>query len=627
MNHDNSNWQKPKTTKVYLQHPLAERIALLCPDFKLLNLPLIDNGTHVGQNGVGAIVLCGSNMEAFDLDNTVFERPENEYPIYKVKNNSGFDISMESFADDSRNCTIFFKIEIENNNDYIVNDSIGIMPRSGQEKYMLNQHQEGYSPYRPNYKNWFMLKRTWKNLNSNISASDMGCLYVCSNNAIQKWVTDSINGHSFAASDYFHIDFSLNPGEKSIIYGALKANESIDDFSYETERKKSLDSWQNLASKIKVKPNIEDTGIQTIYKHLAIQCAQMLSRYENSELVTTRQGDIGRFVWPYEGAQVLMMLDKIGLNDHTFDAYCCFFKRWFINDGEEKGKIIGSAGWENFTGSVLWGVCNHLLCNKSQNEFNEFLPYIISMRDYIDKKRNSPRESGYKGIFPSGKGSDWAEVGQFWTFTDSHNVRALEEMVKMLEFYHSDELIKTKAIYEDYHKIICDIRDSLHSEHIDDDTYILPHMLGQDFEDTENYSYYTDGAPYLLYTGFIEPGSNLMRQMENFFVKRGQFHDGLTGRMTSCCSMWDEAYFGGYGDVWYTMQSEVYWLKAWLACGEREKAKQTLDAMYKYGMTDEFIVSERYCSINPWYCPWQPNGSGSARMIEMMLAFYGETEC
>ena len=41
MSHDKCNWQKPKTTKVYLQHPLAERIALLCPDFKLLNLPLI----------------------------------------------------------------------------------------------------------------------------------------------------------------------------------------------------------------------------------------------------------------------------------------------------------------------------------------------------------------------------------------------------------------------------------------------------------------------------------------------------------------------------------------------------------------------------------------------------------
>ena len=78
-----------------------------------------------------------------------------------------------------------------------------------------------------------MLKRTWKNIDSNVSASDMGGLYVRSDNATQKWVVDSLNGHSFAASDYFHIDFTLNPGEKSVIYGALKASEKVCEFDYE----------------------------------------------------------------------------------------------------------------------------------------------------------------------------------------------------------------------------------------------------------------------------------------------------------------------------------------------------------------------------------------------------------
>ncbi len=620
-------WQRPKTTKVYLQHPLSERLALLCPDFKILNLPLIDNGTHVGQNGVGAIVLCGENMTSFDLDKTEFERVEGEYPIYTVHNKSKCSVSMESFADDSRNTTIYFKIKIKNDTAETISDSIGIMPRSGQEKYMLNQHQEGYSPYRPNYKNWFMLKRTWKKLDENNASSNMGFLCVKCVNAVLKWIADSRSGHKFAASDYFHIDYTLKPDENAVIYGALRANEPIIAFDYDSERVKSLNKWKNLSKKVQIKPNTNNDESQTIFRHLALQCAQMLSRYEGSDLITTRQGDIGRFVWPYEGVQVLMMLDKIGLDEHTSDAYRYYFKRWFVSDGEDKGKILSNAGWENFTGSVLWGVSNHLLHSKSEEEFNEFLPYIIAMRDYIDKKRNLPRDTGYKGIFPVGKGSDWAETGQFWTFTDAHNVRALKETVKMLEYFDHNELQKTLEIYNEYHKVICDIRDQLHKEHLQDDDYILPHMLGQKFEDTENYSYYTDGAPYLLYTGFIEPDSKLMKQMENFFVKRGQFENGLTGRMTSCSSMWDEAYFGGYGDVWYTMQSETYWLKAWLECGERDKAKQTLDAMFKYGMTREYIVSERYCSINPWYCPWQPNGSGSARMIEMLLAFYGEVEC
>jgi len=202
----------------------------------------------------------------------------------------------------------------------------------------------------------------------------------------------------------------------------------------------------------------------------------------------------------------------------------------------------------------------------------------------------------------------------------------LEAMCKCLKLFESSEYTATKEMCDDYRKTLENIRDELYSGHENDDMYILPHELGIPFEDSENYSYYTDGAPYLLYTGFIEYGSKMMQQMENFFVKRGQFEKGLTGRMTSCSSMWDEAYFGGYGDVWYTMQSETYWLKAWCGCKEYQKAKTTLDAMLYYGMTEEMVVSVRYCSINPRYSPWQPNGSGSARGIEMLLEYFGEVE-
>jgi hypothetical protein len=241
------------------------------------------------------------------------------------------------------------------------------------------------------------------------------------------------------------------------------------------------------------------------------------------------------------------------------------------------------------------------------------------MRDWIDKKRREPREGGYSGIFPCGVGSDWSERGQFWTFTDSHNCMALRSMCEALRMHSSDEYDRTKSILDEYSARIIEIRDMLYMGHENDESYILPHLLGVPFEDSENYSYYTDGAPYLLYTGFIEPGSNLMTKMERFFRQRGQFERGLTGRMTSCSSMWDEAYFGGYGDVWYTMQSETYWVKAWMASGEKEKALEALNACLTYGMTEQFIVAERYCSINPWYNPWQPNGSGTSRVIEMML--------
>ena len=41
------------------------------------------------------------------------------------------------------------------------------------------------------------------------------------------------------------------------------------------------------------------------------------------------------------------------------------------------------------------------------------------------------------------------------------------------------------------------------------------------------------------------------------------------------------------------------------------------------GMTPEFVTSERYCSTDPWYSPWQPNASGSAVLAEMLLNYFG----
>ena len=616
-------WKRPKTTKVYLHRPLSERICVLCPDFKLLTLPLLDNGTHVGQPGVGMLFLHGRDAVGFDLDETRYRKVECGLPIYEVINRGEVVTRVEAFAGGERNATVYFKVTLENDSDRRVESSIGLLPRSGQEKYMVNQHQEGYSPYRPNEKNWYMLKRTWEKTSDLTAESDMGYLRVSAQGLTVNWITDSKSRHSFAAADYFEVSYRLEAGESISFTGALRANEPIADFVYDEMRAECVAFWQTMKEKIKYLPDTSDERYLDIYRHAVIQCTQMLARYEGQERITVRQGDVARFVWPYEGAQVLVNLERAGITEYSADAYRGYFERWLVKDGEDKGKIGSTAGWENFTGSVIWGLSEHLKNVDSREEFDEFLPYLIMMRDWIERRRQEPRDEGYDRIFPCGKGSDWSEQGQFWTFTDSHNCMALRSMCEALKKYDSPEYEATKAILDDYSEVIEDIRDLLFRGHEEDEYYILPHMLGIPFEDSENYSYYTDGAPYLLYTGFIEPGSEIMKKMEAFFRIRGQFEKGLTGRMTSCASMWDEAYFGGYGDVWYTMQSETYWIGAWCASGERNKAKESLDACLYYGMTEENIVAERYCSINPWYNPWQPNGSGSSRVIEIMQMYFG----
>ena len=113
----NESWQRPKTNKLYLHPPLSERICLMCPDFKLLTLSLLDNGTHVGQPGAGIIFLHGKYNRFFDMEKTFFRSVTPSEPIYQMENHEEYTVKIEAFCDFERNPHIFFKAEIVNDTD------------------------------------------------------------------------------------------------------------------------------------------------------------------------------------------------------------------------------------------------------------------------------------------------------------------------------------------------------------------------------------------------------------------------------------------------------------------------------------------------------------------------------
>ena len=110
--------------------------------------------------------------------------------------------------------------------------------------------------------------------------------------------------------------------------------------------------------------------------------------------------------------------------------------------------------------------------------------------------------------------------------------------------------------------------------------------------------------------------------MENFYRDIGFLDDehGLAGRMTNDACGAD----GLYGNVYYTGVPEILWIEAWQKRGEQDKADAYTRGMLRYNVTPEFIVSERYSSVDPWFTPWQPNASGSGRLCQLLLDYYGE---
>lgn len=614
----------PRTARVYLQPPLSERLILLFPDFKITDLELSNEKGHTDQDAAGFLILHGKNMESPNYQEAYFTPVEGGYPIYTINEggDTGTHISMQAFSSFARVPVTYARITVTNNNNYAIEDALGILPRfSTNDCTMIGCNNTGYSIYRPNFRFWLTFFSRFKTEGNR--ASDGNCTLVLKDSGWH-WVSRQEQPVKHEAYDYFRTDFRLEPGESVHFDLCFTTGEAPDDFDYDTELRSVRTAWEKELAPLDRTPSVQSSRIQAMFRHLAAQSLQMLARYEGSDLITPRQGDIGRYVWPWEAAYLLTGLDRIGLTKYTGDAYRYFIKEWMVTEGEDTGKIMSShQQWGNLNGSLLWGISQHLLYTKDKAEFESFKPALEMMLKWVEMERQlsvDDPDSKFKHIFPVGKGCDWRQLAQHWCFTDSQNVMGEECMARAYEFFGDEKAAWVRSCADDYRAVMLGIMQDQYAGHENDESFMLPHHLDLPFEETLGYCYYTAGAPFLLVTGIMDPNSKIFEQMEAYFDECDLFKLGLAGRMTSS-AVGD---YGLYGDVYYTVNCEAIWIEAWLKRGEKEKAETMMRSLMRYGITSEFVVSERYTPLEEWYSPWQPNASSSGRMIHLLLDYYGE---
>lgn len=613
----------PKTTRVYLQAPYSERLVMLFPDFKAVDLELDPAGRHTDQGGSGFLLLHGEEQRGFDARDVSFEPVTGGLPVYAMHTREECDIRMEAFAGSERIPRTYARVTVSNPSEEAVGGSLGILPRSSaHERYLTGLVTTGYNVYASNDRTWYMVRSMWEPAGPGLFSDGTAFLRVQGvPDAVWMSRRDHRNDHE--ASDYCRISYTLAPGESRSFELCFTTGEIPGTFDYDRERAAACARWSALLGEVRIRPDTDDPYVQSLFSHLCVQCLQMLAKYRGSDLVTPRQGDVGRYVWPWEAANMLIPMDRVGLSSRTGDPYRYFLATWFTREGEDRGKIMSNhQQWGNLNGSLIWGICEHLRITRSAPEFAEFRPYLFACMDWILKERDRSAEvpGAVKGIFPPGKGTDWNEIAQHWCFTDAQNVKGLSSMADVCEAFGDPDAGRVRAAYEEYRDTLLRIADELYAGHENDESFLFPHDLGPAFEDTMQYCYYICGAPYLFQMGILPYTDRRFTQMENWFREHGLFERGLCGRMTNC----SDANPGLYGDVYYTVNGEMIWLEAWKARREPAKAAETLQALYRWCVTPEMIVSERYCSREPWYSPWQPNASSSGRMISILLDHYGE---
>lgn len=630
-------WERPKTSRVYLHPHGSERLVMAQPDMKIVDLDLCYNEKHYDLPGFGAHLLVGEDPCDFDTELTRWKRPEGGLPIYTLYSpdpESGCETTMTVFSDTERIPASYCEVKIKNPHNEITRATLGILPRfATADHYLTGLHDTGYEPYNCNARQWYLCRKnpfspTSEDPLTARAEDGYGEIRILSSDPCGsiRWISREEQKNRMKAHDYYRYDCVLQPGESATVRFVLRKDSTAGCRSYDDALKETVRFWSEIQKKVKILPDNPGKNTEDMFRQSITVMLQMLQRYKNpidNDLIFARQGDVGRFLWVWEAVHFLTLLDRVGLSSYVTDAYRTFFRLWQKESGKEKGKLDNPyVPWDNTTGACLAGLSYHLTVQNDPALFAEFHDRMTLAADYIQYRRSLAGENEYQGLFPAGQGSDWGEIGQHWTFTDAVNAYGLGIMAKCYENFGATDAASIRAVYTDYHKTLKDILNRLAAEHHGEHAYILPHILGISFEESYNHCFYTAGAPYLLLLDIMEPDSEIFEQMENFYREIGFLDDehGLAGRMTNDACGAD----GLYGHVYYTGVAEPCWIHAWTKRGETEKAEKYANGILRYNVTPEYMVCERYASVDPWFTPWQPNASGAGRLDHFLLNYYGE---
>lgn len=618
-------WQRQKTTKLYLHPPRAERMITLWPDFKIVN-SVVRRDARQGEEGHGFIILVENGTSPIPWQHTKFSMREDGIPIQRMEySSSDFVYGMESFCSMDRYPVTYTRLTVRNLRPWKTTAHIGLLPRNGKETWMMGMNKDGYCTYEPMIEMWGMLPCSWF-LEGRTIRNAEHAITIQSNESIRlDWIAGDA-GEPLHRRHWCGVQAELEADGTLVLDLALNRG-SGQPFDYDQERSVVEAAWDKELKQIKVVPLVDSPQYRTMFLHLVAQMLQMIVSHEGMSYTTVRQGGIERGIWPMEAVDFLVALDQIGLHDYADAAYD-YFREYQIPEGEDQGRIpsLIAKDWANNTGTILWGLSQHLLMCKSEERFEHFREMLLAGYSWIERTRartrNGELDVAGKGLFPPMSATDWGGSAQSWCWTDAWNLMGLEQLANVLEAFGDPEAGAVRAGYEDYRSIMTSILEELTAGHEEADEILIPNRLGETMTDPPQGPYYADGPCNLIRAGILRVDSPLFTQAENYFRNRLLMQNGLCGLMTDGLLRSGHAGDRWAGHTWYTTVSELPWFSAWLRRGEFDKAEETFQALMKYAISEEFQVSERYADNDPAFAPWQPNASGNGRVVMMMFEYF-----
>ena len=596
-------WQKPQTTRRYLQGPLAERLLVAYREGKVVHGEMCHEKDwlrwkYVCQPACGVWLVHGADDAAYDFKAARLRVDPEGVPIHGQAWRLGdLAVDFEACAPIERKPSAHIRVTLANRGGSTISERIGFIIRNAQEFNLVFGAPDIYGVYNPKVRSWKGLDCAWHREDDAIVFHD---LFV------------SFRGDSEARWDgeagILRFPVDLKAGETKTYDLVLGRQDSVVRPDYEAVRERVRADWRKELAKAK--------GLPLLEKCLLVQILQCYARANRGDVILPRQGGLQRWVWPWDQSYAAGALTMLGYGEYVEMACDFYFGEYAQPDG-----MIGpfGMGWVNDTANVLGIFSRH--CAETGNSAFWRKHRAAAERAFrwirAERAKSAALDGQVAGLFPAGVASDDPKVFQSWGTTDLLNLQGLEHYARAAKRFDDPAADEAVAEAADYRATLAKILDRWRRAAAEKETFSIPYKPdGSDQKLLRDSGYFYAHPAYFALFGFLD--ANDMLKVRKYMLQEGLANErGLYFHHPAA----RDPELGDH--VWYTTASEYNWFFAWKRVGRDDLARQALDACLRYAVTDEYQVGERFHDASPWYLPWSPNASGAGRILQMLHA--GET--
>ncbi len=604
--------ERIKTTRRYLHPPFSERMFTLWAEGKIIfgehdveleSSRIMEHRVYDQQVSCGIWPLYGEDLNRFDYENVKNTVSEDGTPIHGVILNGGdMELTLECFCNTERKSTLFGAVTVRNIGSSHLQDKLTLLLRTALEADIVYGMSDAYIHHDPDPEQWKKITPCWYK-NGEIYTDNTRQLQISIETEWNRSVGGAVVPVDLAPGASVSFTFKLDMGE-------------VSEYDYQLEKEKTVAFWQKELSRISRLPAAvaRDPEMLKTVRHMTAQLLQMVC-YTRLGWVIPRQGGMQRVIWPTEALSMIEGLCRIGdFEDYIEPIFHTYFDYMQMPSGE-----IGPLGiyWGSMTAAVLYSFAQYCSFTRNKAFFSKYSQKAYAAFRFIKELRRSVVDTDELagGLFPILRGIDWSQQFQCWTSTDVFNVLALDALADVYKAYSAPVAVEIRHEHAEY---LADMKrhfKKYYDAQAGLSTLRIPLMPKGD--DT---ALVADFYPLLyqgrfVYCGVIDNEADTVR-VYNQMVETGVTIEGLGlyGHIP---------YRNGNNNVWYLSFPDYYWFEIWMQYGKLEKAKEILDAQFRYAMTAEYYFAERMDTSDPYYVPWSPNASATGRALIMLTKYYG----